>query len=46
MGWKFWQQNDKPSAQPWPQDDNSGVFRLTIEDVFFITARRAVVLSG
>jgi translation elongation factor EF-Tu-like GTPase len=46
MGWKFWQRNDKPSAQTWPQDHDSGVFRLTIEDVFFITARGTVVLFG
>src|SRR5262245_46231105 len=43
MGWKFWQRDDKPTPQTWPQDRDTGVFRMTIEDVFSITGRGTVV---
>lgn len=43
MGWKFWRRDDSPSPQTWPQDRDTGVFQMTIEDVFFITGRGTVV---
>jgi translation elongation factor EF-Tu-like GTPase len=43
MGWKFWQRDDSPRTQTWPQDRDTGVFRMTIEDVFSITGRGTVV---